>query len=247
MMQALIADDEPLARRGLRARLAAHPDVRIVAEAGDGESAARAIRQFAPDVVFLDIEMPQLAGTELARAMLPASRPEIIFVSAHAEFGVEAFEIPALDYLLKPVTAERLHRAICRLRDRLGQTDDVSADTRCLPIRDGDATTLLPIASIDFVSAAGDYMVVHADGERLVHRATMTELENDLRHAGILRIHRSTLVAADRVQRIECGRNGDGDVVLKDGRRLRYSRSYRARLGEYLGLVTVTTETDREA
>ncbi len=245
-MQALIADDEPLARRGLRARLAPYADIRIVAEAGDGESAARAIRQFAPDVVFLDIDMPGLAGTALARAMPPSVRPEVIFVSAHAEFAVEAFELPALDYLLKPVTAERLRCAIRRLRERLGQADGAPADPYCLRVRDGETTTLLPIESIDFISAAGDYMVLHAGGERLIHRATMTELADDLRRAGILRIHRSTLVAADRIRRVECGRNGDGDVVLKDGTRLRYSRSYRAALSDYLDMVTWRTQTASE-
>lgn len=232
MIRALIADDEPLARRGLKGRLARFDDVEIVGEAGDGKATANAIGELSPDVVFLDVDMPQLTGTEIARALGPGNRPEIVFVSAFPEFAVDAFEVRALDYLVKPVTVDRLACTIERLRSRLAGgrgTRDV------LAIRDGDRTTLLPAGDIDFVSAAGDYMVIHAGTERIVHRATLTALLNELAPAGLVRIHRSTLVNAHRIRAVERGNSGDGEVILQSGSRLRYSRSYRHELWQALG------------
>lgn len=227
MIRALIADDEPLARRGLIGRLGRFGDVEIIGEAGDGQATLEAIAEFSPDVLFLDVDMPRLPGTELARALGPGHRPEIVFVSAYPEFAVDAFEVRALDYLVKPVTADRLACTIDRLRSQLAGgrgTRDV------LTVRDGDRTTLLPAGDIDFVSAAGDYMVIHAGAERIVHRATLTALLNELASAGLVRIHRSTLVNAHRIRAVERGNSGDGEVILESGSRLRYSRSYRHEL-----------------
>lgn len=233
-IRALIADDEPLARRGLRSRLARFADVTVVAEASDGVATARAIERERPDVVFLDVDMPLLRGTDLARALDPAGRPQIVFVSAYPEFAVDAFEVSALDYLVKPVAVERLGRTVERLRARLGGTAGGLPAT--LTVRDGEQVTLLPVAEIDYVQAAGDYMVLHARGETLIHRATLTQLLDELEPAGIVRIHRSTLVARQRVRAVERGDSGDGEVLLQDGTRLRYSRSFRDPLMRALGL-----------
>lgn len=239
MIRALIADDEPLARRGLRLRLAAFDDIDIVAEAADGRRAYDAILDQRPDVAFLDVDMPDLTGTGLAQALGEGDRPEIVFVSAHPEFAVDAFEVRALDYLLKPVSPARLASTIARLRSRLAAGGRPAIPA--LEIRDGDTSAILPIESIDYVAAAGDYMVIHARGATHIHRTTMRELEERLAPAGIVRIHRSTLVAPDRVAAVERGDNGDGAVILADGTRLRYSRSCRAALQGALGNATRRT------
>ena len=236
MIRALIADDEPLARRGLRARLKAFEDIRVVAEAADGDATTRAIGEARPDVVFLDVDMPCLQGTDVARALDPDGLPAVVFVSAHPEFAVDAFELRALDYLVKPVSAERLADTVRRLRERLSGDNGAAIAPAVLRLRDGETTTLLPVTDIDYVSAAGDYMVVHAGGRTHVHRSTLTRLYDELAPAGIIRIHRSTLVSPARIQSIERGVNGDGEVTICDGTRLRYSRSFRPDLARALGL-----------
>lgn len=227
MIRALIADDESLARRGLIARLASFDDIEVIAEAADGVRTCREILRLRPDVVFLDIEMPLLVGTEVARSLDSADAPEIIFISAYPEFAVDAFEIRALDYLLKPVTSARLGSAVERLREKLAPGSGNLPYKETLKIRDGDNTKLLPISDIDYISAAGDYMVITAGDQTEIYRTTLSSLADVLTPAGIVRIHRSTLLAPSRVACLERGANGDGYVVLHDGTRLRYSRSFR--------------------
>ena len=224
MIRVLLADDEPLALRGLSLRLAAYTDVEIVAKAANGSSACEAIHLHQPDAVFLDIDMPGLKGTEVARMLYQSGQPQVIFISAYPEYAIEAFEVSALDYLVKPVSCVRLKETIGRLRERL------NSDTKTpqyLTIKDSGCIDKVHFNSIDYINAAGDYMVIHAGSKTHVHRSTMTRLLDALGEDQFIRIHRSTVIAINRLQSYEAGSHGDGHVILNTGQRLRCSRSYK--------------------
>jgi len=226
MIRALIVDDEPLALRGLRIRLAEYPDIQIIAEAKDGSSACQAICEHQPNAVFLDVNMPGLKGTEVARTLDRCGQPQVIFVSAYPEYAIDAFEVRALDYLLKPVSCQRLHEAIERLRQRIKRVQKPNPE-QFLTIKDSGTIDRVHFNSIDYINAAGDYMVIHAGDNTHVYRSTMTRLLNILGDAQFVRIHRSTVIASNRLKRYEAGKHGDGHVHLSTGQRLRCSRSYR--------------------
>lgn len=241
-IRALIVDDEPLARLRMHHLLHDQPDVRICGECSDAAGAATAIAQQEPDVVFLDVTMPGTSGLEFARRVGLGRRPLIVLVTAHAEFALEAFECRAVDYLLKPVRPERLAKALDRVRELLAATavipsaadaspatahaaEPPSGPLRAVMVRNGGRLLLVPVAEIESIEAAGNYLVLHAGTANHVHRSTLSELEERLDPAVFLRVNRSALVHKSYVRALEVTGPGEYEVVLRSGRRLKVTRS----------------------
>ena len=226
-LRAFIVDDEPLARRRLRSLLSRQEDVELVGEAGDGPSAAARLAEVRPDVVFLDIRLPELDGFALLDA-LGEVRPAVVFVTAHDEYALRAFDVNALDYLLKPFDESRLREAVRRARAALS-----SPPPTRLALRTDGRMTLLDVAAVDWVEAADNYVCVHAGGTTHVVRGTLAELAARLDPRRFARVHRSTLVNIERIREVlPDGR--DFAVVLRDGTRLALARGRHRRLRELL-------------
>jgi two-component system LytT family response regulator len=249
-VRAVIVDDEPLARTRLKRLLAAHPAIEIAGEAGDGEAACRVIEELSPDLVFLDVQMPGLSGFDvLARLQ---TRPRVIFITAHDEFAVRAFEEQAVDYLLKPVEPARLERALARItatgnaaarieEERLARLLDAverrSAGPRRIAVRRGPKVILVEPASILFCRAEDKYTVLYtAEGEHILDR-TIEDLEQSLDPSTFLRIHRSVLVNLACVRDLTAVEGGRFVVSLKDspGTTLYASRAGAKLLRDRLG------------
>jgi len=246
MIRTLLVDDEPLARAGLRALLAGEPDIEVVGEACDGPEAVERILKDQPDLVLLDVQMPGMDGIEVVRCVSDEHLPAIIFVSAYDRFAIDAFEVHALDYLLKPPSSPRLHAALDRVRNERSHQNRASATAiaalldghggetasplRRLVIRDRDRAFLLRDEEVDWIASAGNYVEVHARGRSHLLRATLTDLERQLDANRFRRIHRTTLVNVDRVREIRSDPSGDSEVQLESGDVLRMSRRYRDQL-----------------
>lgn len=245
-MRILIADDEPVARRRIRRLLRSQADVDVVAEAGDGRAAVDAIYRLAPDLVFLDVQMPELDGFGVVSA-LPPPRPAIVFVTAFDHYALRAFEIHALDYLLKPFTRERFEEAFARARRPKGADVDAAltalvdslADrlylTR-LAVKDVGRIRLVDADDIEWIRAADNYVVVRAAGHDHLVRDTMDRLERELDPRRFVRIHRSTIVHIKRIKELRPALHGDMAIVMRDGTRFTLSRSYRERVSRVLGI-----------
>ena len=252
MIRTLIVDDEPLARETVRLRLAREPDVEIVGEAGDGPAAVDAILRLTPDLVVLDVQMPGLNGFDVLERVAGECLPAVVFVTAYDTFALRAFDVHAIDYLLKPFTAERLQRALDRVRrdlehgsadagrGRLAELLDARAQAMAPPgadaasryvhrltVREGERFVIVKAEEIDWIEAAANYLRIHARGRVYLLRSTMTSLGERLDPRQFTRIHRSTIVNIDRVREIRPEWHGDYDVVLQNGKVLRLSRSYR--------------------
>ena len=256
-LRALIVDDEPLGRRGVRARLARADDVEVVGECAGGREAVRSIRDLAPDVVFLDVQMPGLDGFGVVEAVGPGAMPVTVFVTAYDEHALRAFEAQALDYLLKPIDDDRFDRALDRARRRVAERRESALGRRvsdalagaagtpeAVPHRSPDARFLVDRAGrvavvhadeVDWVEAAGDYVGLHAGRDVHLLRETMARMEDRLDPRRFVRIHRSTIVNVDRIRELRPRANREYDVVLHDGTELKLSRSYRDRLATAFG------------
>jgi two-component system LytT family response regulator len=236
-MRVIIVDDEPLARAVLREHLNAHADVEIVGECANGFEAVKAIAELAPDLVFLDIQMPKLDGFEVVE--LAGAKTHYVFVTAYDQFALRAFDVHALDYLLKPFTRERLAQALVHARERLAapaQGEDAiralvsDAQARHQPIervliRDGARVQVVPVARIEYVEAQDDYVAICSEGRRWLKNQRMAELESQLDPRAFLRVHRSYIVNLGTIARIEpTGKDGHC-AVLKSGARIPISRS----------------------
>lgn len=238
VIRAAIVDDVDLARERVRLYLADEADVEIVGEAGNGADALRLIANTAPDLLFLDVGLPDMDGFEIARRLEPGTQPVIIYLTAHDDRALDAFEVSALDYLTKPFDRERfrqsLNRARVLLRLRSGARPDADYLTR-LAIKEKDRTDVVAVADIDYIDVAGHYLCVHVGKQVHLIRGALSELEERLDPALFARVHRSAIVRLDRVKSLSARRNGDCDVTLADGSKLVMSRSYsdavRARLG----------------
>jgi two-component system LytT family response regulator len=251
-LRALIVDDEPLAREGIRLHLEEENDFEIAGECGDGDEALRAIVELRPDVVFLDIQMPGRDGFGVLEGLAHDRLPQIVFVTAYDQFALQAFEAHALDYLLKPFDEERFRKALDRVRNQLrGQTRrdldsriaELLADIRHKPrffdrlvVRSGGRILILRVDDVDWVEAAANYVKLHVGTRVYLLRETMNHLEDKLDPARFIRIHRSTIVRVDRIKELEPLFQGDYLVILHDGSRLTSSRSYRERLQELLNV-----------
>lgn len=227
MIRTLIIDDVPLARAKLRHLLAAHADIDLRGEAGDVPQARRLLRQQPLDLLLLDIQMPGDDGLQLAQQLqLPA--PQVIFTTAHARFAVDAYALGAIDYLLKPLDAERLALALQRVRRQLAPADATgAAPLPPLCIRNGGSTEYVAPGDIDYIDNAGHYACIHVGSRVHLLRESIGRLAEQLAPAGLLQIQRAVIVHPSRVRMLEARRNGDATVVLHDGTRLPLSRAYR--------------------
>lgn len=225
-IRTVIVDDVDLAREHIRRMLAAEPDLRIVGEAGDGRTALQAIESLAPDLVFLDVRLPDMDGYEIARRMPPGKQPVVIYVSAYDDKVVEAFDVDATDYVLKPFDRERLRRALDRARSKIAPEPARRDYLQRLMVKDRSHTEIVPTRDIDYVDVAGHYLCIHVGRTVHLQRGALTDLERQLDPAEFCRIHRSAIVRLDRVQALTARRNGDYDVVLKTGAKLLMSRTY---------------------
>lgn len=242
----LIVDDEPLARDGLRALLSGDPEVSAIHQARDGREAVEAIRKSKPDLVFLDVQMPEMDGFALVRTIGAECMPVVVFVTAHDQYAIQAFEINALDYLLKPVIEERFVKALVRAKSRIHSS--VAADSnrqiiglletiasprsylKRLAVRSTSKITFLDVEDVDWIGAAENYVELHVG--RAIHllHVTMNTLEKSLDPETLLRIHRSIIVNVDRIKDVQSAAHGEYVVTLRDGARLQSGRTYGDRL-----------------
>jgi len=247
MVRALIVDDEPLARSLLAEQLAELGGVEVVGEAANGFDAVRRCEELAPDLVFLDIQMPKLSGFEVLE-LLGATAPAVIFVTAFDEYALKAFEVHAVDYLLKPVEPERLAAALERARRRLAEAaagpDPARLAAAARPpgrplervlVREEGRIHVLAAERVDFVEARDDYVMLAAGAQRLKKQQTLSELEAQLDPGRFVRIHRSYLLNVERLARLESYGKDSWLAFLADGTRLPVSRSGYARLKALLG------------
>ena len=259
-LRVMIVDDEAPAREGLRIRLSREVDVTVIGDYGDVSRAIAAIRADPPDLLFLDIEMPQADGFAMLSKLESVSLPVVVFVTAHANHAVRAFGVRAIDYLLKPVDPGRLHEAVARARtywdnvrkgeiadrvvsvlrdaDRGGAVEESSSQTTSnprIPVRRDGAIQFVAPAEIDWIEAAGDSVRIHAGKTAHLVRKSMGDVLEMLDGRSFLRIHRSTIVNIDRVKELQPYFHGEYVVVLRDGTKLKLSRGYRDSLSRLLG------------
>jgi len=250
MIRTLIIDDVALARERLKRCLADETEIEVVGECDNGENAVADIRSLAPDLIFLDVQMPALDGFGVLEALKEERAPVVIFVTAYNDYAIQAFEVNALDYLLKPVDCERLSKALARAKSRLAQSSrDDHLDLRALledlktgskflkrlTIKLTGRTILLPTDEIDWIETHGNYLKVHAGRESHLIRGTMQSLETKLNPEKFIRVHRSVIVNVEKIKEIYPRSNGDQDLVLQNGRQLMLSRNYRDKFFAALG------------
>ena len=243
-MRVAIVDDEELARKIVREYLADIEDVEIVAECANGFEAVKVVTDLKPDLLLLDIQMPRLDGFEVLD--LVGREVDVIFITAFDKYALRAFEVHAVDYLLKPFTAERLREALGRARERLKApaplpVSDLTAAARApgahlerVAIRDGANVHVVSVTKIDYVEAQDDYVCVHTEGKGLLKQQTLAEIANVLDPAQFVRIHRSYVLNIDRLARLELYAKDSHAAILRDGTRLPVSRSGYARLSAVL-------------
>lgn len=259
-LRTLIVDDEPLARARLRKLLGAEKDVEIAGECANAEEAIELIERAAPELVFLDVQMPDMNGFQMLERLRVPVLPAIIFVTAHDEYAIRAFEVHALDYLLKPYSRSRFVDALGRARAQVERDGTTATDRRLLGLlaelraRSGDDESLRGVmhererivvksdgrmffvrpADIDWVEASANYVRLHARGESYPLRESMKHMEARLPHGAFVRIHRSAIVNLDRVRELQPWFHGEYIVVLNDGTKLTASRAYASRLRELM-------------
>jgi two-component system LytT family response regulator len=250
-IRALIIDDEPPARRCIWRFLKGNPEVEVVAECGDGESAVTAILSMKPDLVFLDVQMPEMDGFEVVRQVGAERMPVTIFVTAYDRYALKAFDANAVDYLLKPVGKERFERALARARERIAARPNRDTAERLiallsqmkaqdgyaerLPVAGNGRILLVKTREIDWIEADGNYARLHVGASNHVIRETLTSLERKLNPRDFVRIHRSAIVNIHRVKEIHPWFHGYHLVILENGQKLRMSR-YQLAVAERLGL-----------
>jgi two-component system LytT family response regulator len=260
-VRVLLVDDDHFARASVRSLLSAEPGVRIVGEASDGHAALEAIEREDPDLVFLDVDMPGLDGFGVLEALGGARLPAVVFVTAHEHYAIRAFEVHAMDYLLKPFGRERFRQAFARARAALARRDDDGQAERVqalleelreeqrgierllapaapldrILVKAHDRVLLVELADVDWIEAEGNYVRLHAGGASYLVRWKIGSLEERLDPRRFARVHRSTVVNLERVRELRPWFAGDLLVVLKDGTELKLSRGYRPKLEERLG------------
>ena len=261
-LRAIVVDDEKLARRGLTLRLKEFPQIEVIAECANGHEALEVIGAESPDLVFLDIQMPGMDGFDLVCELQSDSMPLIIFVTAFDQYAIDAFKVHAVDYILKPIDAERLEEAVQRAiarhtgeqvmskeslialvsgRNKASAAKELMADDTAaktwpdrLTIKDGNEFQFIRIADIQWVDAAGDYMCVHAAGKTHIMRTTMKRLEASLNPDTFIRVHRSSIVNTNAIASAASHLNGEYVLTLDGGAKLKVSRSCRDKIKSLL-------------
>jgi len=250
-IRVLVADDEPLARRGVRQLLAPHADMNVVGESRNGPETLRALDALAPDLLFLDVQMPEMDGFEVLRARGADRMPAVVFVTAHDQFAVSAFEAHALDYLVKPLNVERFEAALRRVRERLrlmeaadlarrlgallaaerARREQNGIERLIVPTAAGEM--VIPVSEVDWISADDYYARLHVGAKSHLLRESLTSLEGRLDPRRFARVHRSAIVQVDRVRELRTTLRGD-EAVLRDGSHVPVSRRRRAMLDDLL-------------
>jgi two-component system LytT family response regulator len=242
-MRVLIVEDEPLVRERLRTLLAAHPECVLVGESADGLDAVHAIQALRPDLALLDIQLPELDGFGVLAALPVEVRPRVIFVTAYDRHAIAAFDVNAVDYLLKPVDADRFARALDRARQRtagpglapiLAARDPDHAYPGRILVRTGTTTRFVDVATIRWIESRGNYLRLHLDRGRLLVRETMREFLERLDPNRFVRVHRSAAVHLDAIQAVAPHQHGEQVLSLRGGDRLRSSRTYAGALRDLL-------------
>ena len=250
-IRALIVDDEPLARERLVSLLTGESDVEVIGHCANGVEALAAIQEKTPELVFLDVQMPELDGFGVLAALEGEHRPAVIFVTAHDRFALKAFEVHAIDYLLKPFDRERFKKALDRAREQLKRKDSGEMEQKMtallaslkteakqldrIPVKSSGRVVLVKTSDIDWIEAADNYVNLHTGKEAHLHRETMTALEQKLPTSKFLRISRSVMVNVDRIKELQPMFHGDYTVILQNGTKLTASRGYRDALNQLLG------------
>jgi two-component system LytT family response regulator len=238
-LKAVIVDDEELARSVIREMLEPHPEIEIVAECANGFEAVKAVAELRPDLIFLDIQMPKLDGFEVLE--LIGRDLAVVFVTAYDTYALRAFEVHAVDYLLKPFSQSRFDEALARARARAGQkapqASELAAAARPagqyqerLAVKDGAKVFVIPVSKLDYVEAQDDYVCLHTEGKRVMKQQTISSVEASLDPARFVRIHRSVIVNVERVAKIEPYSKDSKVAILADGTRLPVSRAGYQRL-----------------
>jgi two-component system, LytTR family, response regulator len=251
-IRVLVVDDEPLARLGITTRLSAYSDMLVVGECSTGEEARVGIPQLSPDLIFVDVEMPGISGLDLLRELPREQARCIVFLTAHEEYALDAFNVEALDYLLKPIDDARFAACIERARRMLAlhrqeanferlygllattEKQNNGGMIKCFPVRRGNEFTFVRVEDVDWIEGLGDYAGLHVGNRTHLIREPLTSLEARLDRRQFVRIHRSTIVQVERTLRVEPLANRDAILTLRDGTALRVSRTYRSRLQELL-------------
>ncbi|MGE5926197.1 MAG: LytR/AlgR family response regulator transcription factor [Gemmatimonadota bacterium] len=246
-VRCLIADDEPLGRERIAGLLRGIPEAEIVGLCADGAEALELVEREHPDLLFLDVQMPELDGFAVVAAIPPEIMPEIIFVTVHDQYALRAFEVHAQDYLLKPFDPDRLVAAFARAAQRITGSREHAREARRLralvddierrrtrrtrvPVRSERGVRLLPVGEIDWIEASDNHVLVHAAGEAHPIRQTLQAMEESLPPADFIRVHRSVIVNVTRIREIRPWGSGEYVLALRDGSEVRTSRSYRGRL-----------------
>ena len=252
-MRVVVADDEPLARSGVETRLAVHQDIQVVASCVTGKEAVKAICDLRPDLVFLDVQMPDLNGFDVLRKVPANQLPLVVFLTAYDHYALQAFDVHAVDYLLKPVDEARFARSLERARTQmktasaqqiehrllelLEQTKDqqprATYESRFL-VRTGRRVAIVPVQEIDWIEAAGDYVTLHVRDKSHMLRQTMSGLETQLDPDHFIRVHRSAIVQASRICELESLPNREYLLRLSDGTKVRTSRRFSDRIERWL-------------
>jgi two-component system LytT family response regulator len=243
ILRTLIVDDEPLGRERIRSLLAQEPDVEVVAECADGPAAVTSIRQHSPDLVFLDVQMPGMDGFEVLRSLQKETLPLVVFVTAYDRHALQAFEVHALDYLLKPFKQARFRETVEHARQTLatrlagdaskkllallGSAGPPSERLSRIPVKTGERVLFVNIDEVDYIESAGNYVVIHTAKENHVVRETLTALEEKLDPRGFIRVSRSALVNAGRIKELQPLFKGDYVVVLQNGKQVPMTRGLR--------------------
>src|SRR5438552_5223055 len=229
-IRSVVVDDEPLARTNISVMLKHDPQIEIVRECGSGVEALAEIRSAKPDLVFLDVQMPECDGFDVLELLGKDLPPAVIFVTAYDQFALRAFEAGALDYLLKPFDNARFDRALGRAKERIAHDRNPTPTVERFAVKSAGQVSFLKISEIDWIEAADYYSCLHVGARTHLLRRSMAELDDELDQTVFCRIHRSTIVRLDWVRGMKLNGSGEYDVLLEDGTKLRLSRRYRKEL-----------------
>ena len=232
----MIVDDEPLARTNVSILLRRDPEIEIAGEYGSGTEAIEAIRTGKPELLFLDIQMPECDGFDVLEKLGTAVPPAVVFVTAYDEHAIHAFEAGAQDYLLKPFDNPRFERALARVKQRFSRTNRRPKAMERLAIKSVGEVCFVDVTEIDWIEAADYYACLHVAGKRHLLRRSLADLEKELDPGIFCRIHRSAIVNLNRVGRLQMSEDGESEVLLNGGAKLRLSRRYRKQMQLRLGI-----------